>query len=547
MKQLRWILRVSKPYGWALAVMMLCQLVLTVISLCFVFVSKKMVDVAVAVYNGEVAERPIWFWAIAMGVLILFRISINAIRGYLQTKTDVRMRNRLRANMFDVMLHMQSGAGERRHTGDLLNRTLEDVRVLASVISGSVPNLFGASLQFVAAFCFLLWLDARLALVLLVILPVGIVCGRYVTRRTRQMTHEIRNTDSKVQSHLQESMQHLTVLQTMEYTDNSSSMLGGLQDTLYSNELRRTKFSIMSRIVLALAFSAGHAVAFVWGAYGISTGVVTFGMMTAFLQLVGQVQRPLMDLSHTMPAIINSLASVDRIIEVEELPSEKTDTSVMLDSPVGVRLDEVTFAYPGSSSEVFSSFSYDFKPGSRTAIVGPTGVGKSTLIRLLLSLIKPDKGTVSLYSDSVSVPVSASTRCNMVYVPQGNSLFSGTIRDNLLMGNPDATTEQMVEALRTAAADFVLELPNGIDTQCFEKGAGLSEGQAQRIAIARALLRPGSVLLLDEFSSALDVETETVLMERLTSEPQDRTMIFITHRDRVIDFCDATLALSKEA
>lgn len=547
MKQLRWILRVSKPYGWALAVMMLCQLVLTVISLCFVFVSKKMVDVAVAVYNGEVAERPIWFWAIAMGVLILFRISINAIRGYLQTKTDVRMRNRLRASMFDVMLHMQSGAGERRHTGDLLNRTLEDVRVLASVISGSVPNLFGASLQFVAAFCFLLWLDARLALVLLVILPVGIVCGRYVTRRTRQMTHEIRNTDSKVQSHLQESMQHLTVLQTMEYTDNSSSMLGGLQDTLYSNELRRTKFSIMSRIVLALAFSAGHAVAFVWGAYGISTGVVTFGMMTAFLQLVGQVQRPLMDLSHTMPAIINSLASVDRIIEVEELPSEKTDTSVMLDSPVGVRLEEVTFAYPGSSSEVFSSFSYDFKPGSRTAIVGPTGVGKSTLIRLLLSLIKPDKGTVSLYSDSVSEPVSASTRCNMVYVPQGNSLFSGTIRDNLLMGNPDATTEQMVEALRTAAADFVLELPNGIDTQCFEKGAGLSEGQAQRIAIARALLRPGSVLLLDEFSSALDVETETVLMERLTSEPQDRTMIFITHRDRVIDFCDATLALSKEA
>ena len=527
--------------------MMLCQLVLTVISLCFVFVSKKMVDVAVAVYNGEGSERPIWFWAIAMGVLILFRISINAIRGYLQTKTDVRMRNRLRANMFDVMLHMQSGAGERRHTGDLLNRTLEDVRVLASVISGSVPNLFGASLQFVAAFCFLLWLDARLAVVLLVILPVGIVCGRYVTRRTRQMTHEIRNTDSKVQSHLQESMQHLTVLQTMEYTDNSSSMLGGLQDTLYSNELRRTKFSIMSRIVLALAFSAGHAVAFVWGAYGISTGVVTFGMMTAFLQLVGQVQRPLMDLSHTMPAIINSLASVDRIIEVEELPSEKTDTSVMLDSPVGVRLEEVTFAYPGSSSEVFSSFSYDFKPGSRTAIVGPTGVGKSTLIRLLLSLIKPDKGTVSLYSDSVSVPVSASTRCNMVYVPQGNSLFSGTIRDNLLMGNPDATTEQMVESLRTAAADFVLELPNGIDTQCFEKGAGLSEGQAQRIAIARALLRPGSVLLLDEFSSALDVETETVLMERLTSEPQDRTMIFITHRDRVIDFCDATLALSKEA
>jgi ABC-type bacteriocin/lantibiotic exporter with double-glycine peptidase domain len=174
----------------------------------------------------------------------------------------------------------------------------------------------------------------------------------------------------------------------------------------------------------------------------------------------------------------------------------------------------------------------------------------------MLALLTPQKGSVSVYSlaasasgsvtgadSAVSYTASPATRCNLVYVPQGNTLFSGTVRENLLMGNPDATDEQLRSALHTAAADFVFALPNGLDTQCFESGAGLSEGQAQRIAIARALLRPGSILLLDEFSSALDAETESILLERLTSELPDHTMIFITHRDRIIDFCDSVLRL----
>ena len=548
MRQLRWILKALRPCGWSVAGMMLCHLLLTCCSLSFVYVSKKMVDGAVAVFDGSAETSSLGIWAAAMAGIIVVRILLNALRSYLQAKTDVKMRNRLRARMFDVLLHLQNDGGERRHTGDLLNRVLEDVRVVSSTIAVSLPNLFGASLQFVAALAFLLWLDIRLAVVIALVVPVGVLGGRFVARRVRKMTHDIRNTDSKVQSHLQESMQNLTVLQTMEYTDASSSSLGDLQSALYTNEIRRARFSIFSRIIISLTLSAGHAVAFIWGAYGISTGAVTFGMMTAFLQLVGQIQRPLMELSQTIPGMIHALASVDRIIEIEDLPSEKADESVMLEGSVGVRLENVCFAYPDSVSDVLSDFSYDFAPGSRTAIVGPTGVGKSTLIRLLLSLLHQRSGEISLYSADgvVNVPVSAATRRNLVYVPQGNSLFSGTIRDNLLVGNPDATEQQMLEALHTAAADFVQELPYGIDTQCFEKGAGLSEGQAQRIAIARALLRPGRILLLDEFSSALDAQTETLLLERLTATRSDRTMIFITHRDRVIDFCDATLSISKE-
>ena len=507
-----------------------------------------MVDGAVAVYNAEAEVSSLSVWAVAMCVVIVVRILTGALRSFLQARTDVKMRNRLRARMFDVLLHLQNDGGERRHTGDLLNRVLEDVRVVSSAMSVSLPNLFGASLQFVAALIFLVWLDLRLALVIALVVPFGVLGGRFVARRVRKMTHDIRSTDSKVQSHLQESMQNLTVLQTMEYTDASSSSLGDLQSALYSNEIRRARFSIFSRIIISLTLSAGHAVAFIWGAYGIGAGVVTFGMMTAFLQLVGQIQRPLMELSQTLPSLIHALASVDRILEVEDLPSEKTDDSIMLSGAVGVRLDKVSFAYPDSTSDVLSEFTYDFAPGSRTAIVGPTGVGKSTLIRLLLSLLHQRSGHISLYTEGSQelVPMSVSTRCNLVYVPQGNSLFSGSIRDNLLVGNPEATEQQMLEALNTAAADFVQELPCGLDTQCFEKGAGLSEGQAQRIAVARALLRPGKILLLDEFSSALDAQTETLLLERLTATRSDRTMIFITHRERVIDYCDATLTLSRE-
>lgn len=524
-----------------MAFMVMCHILLTGCSIGFVFVSKALVDTAVAILDASSVERGLLFWACCMCGIILVRIFLNAIRSYLQTSAEVGVTNRLRIRLFDSLLHLKDQGAEKYHSGDMLNRLQEDVKLVSGAFAVSVPDAFGAGLHFLAALVYLITLEPRLGLVILVVVPSCVLAGKFIGRRMRSLTHDIRRTSAKVQSHMQESVQHAVVLQTMEYADNSSAHLETLQNELYGNEVKRVRFTVFSRIFLALAFQAGHATAFLWGVWGISTGVVTYGMMTAFLQLVGQIQRPLAEMTNRIPSIIHATASIDRLEEIEALPTEYVEEPVFMDGPLGIRLADVDFSYP--EVQVLKDFSHDFIPGSRTAVVGPTGVGKTTLIRLLLSLLKPSKGSVSIYSSASSVPVSSSTRCNLVYVPQGNSLFSGTICENLHIGNPDATEEQMCEALRTAAADFVFDLPSGLDTQCFEAGAGLSEGQAQRIAVARALLRPGSILLLDEFSSALDADTESLLMERLTASLPSHTMIFITHREKIIDYCDSILRL----
>ena len=268
--------------------------------------------------------------------------------------------------------------------------------------------------------------------------------------------------------------------------------------------------------------------------------------MAAFLQLVGQIQSPILTLLNMVPQLIHTTASIDRLEELLQTDSESGASSSpqpVSQGVAGVRASDVEFRYPSSDRPVFKEFNHDFQPGSKTALMGPTGVGKTTLFRLLLSLVKPDKGCLMLYDGTQEQPVSTATRPDFVFVPQGNSLLSGTVRFNLLLAQPSATEEDLRQALHTAVADFVFDLPDGLDTELGERGIGLSEGQAQRIAIARGLLRPGSILLLDEISASLDEATERELFSRLFSAFPERTMIFITHRPAVAALCDETIRL----
>ena len=545
MKYLRWISKLAAPVAPMLTGAVLCQLVLVGIALCYVYISKSLVDVASGV--GEGGARELVLLGCAMVLTILLRIAFQSCISYIESKAEIKIANSLRQREFDKLMHLKSDYRKHWHSGDLVNRMQSDVSAVASSIGRVIPNLTGAVLKFSAAFAYMLVLEARLAWLLVLVIPVGVFGGRFVLRRTRALTLAVREGDGKVQSHVQESVQHLPVIQGLEYGANSSSELEMIQDDFYSKIMRRTRFSIVARILTALAFSLGYAIAFLWGVRGIWLGSVSFGLMTAFLQLVGQIQRPLLEMSEQLPSLFHCSASIDRLMEIEAMPGEEEGEALMMDGIAGVRLENLSFHYPDGEEMIFDNFSHDFKPGSRTAVIGETGIGKSTLIKLLMSLLQADSGRITLYDlKGDCAEVSSRTRCNMVYVPQGNTLFSGSIRENLLMGKPDADESQMREALHRAAADFVDRMPEGLDSQCFEAGGGLSEGQAQRIAIARALLRPGSILLLDEFSSALDPETEELLLERLNDGSSDKTMIFITHRERVADYCDSILRLDRK-
>lgn len=511
-------------------------------SLLFVWATKLIVDYAVAPAH-VIPARAIWLLA---GCLLLMLV-IPAVRRRLETMALTRYNNNLRRRL---LLHLlQAGWSGRSgvHGGDAVSRMRDDVATLASLSCSVIPGIVAVVLQLIGAFVFLAILDRRLALAVVFIMPVALVVSKLYVKRTRQITREIRDDDSAIQTYLQESLHHRTLLSTLMATDRRAEGFSELQSGLTDKVMKRTDISIFTNMAVSAGFLAGYCVTFLWSAYGLAAGVVSFGMMTAFLQLVAQVQRPVIDLSHRIPSFINASVAIDRIDEIFALPLEDygAPRPSAAEVPVGLRFNDVSYRYPDGDTEVISRLDHDFRPGSVTAVIGPTGSGKSTLLRLMLGLVGPSSGRAEFYTpEGLADRIAPSLRNNIVYVPQGNSLVCGTIRENLQLADPEATDAQMREALRSAVADFVFDLPLGLDTPCFEGGGGFSEGQAQRIAIARGLLKKGSLILLDEPTSALDPETEREFLRRfLGSVRPGTTIIIVTHRPAVLAFCSEVLRI----
>lgn len=535
---IKWLWAVSKGFRLPVVFCALTGALNVSVSLCFVFVCKHLIDIATGISDDALGTYIGW-----MAGCMLLQLFLSVVRSRLTNRAEIKLRNALHNRLFVHLMKSCWNGRETFHTGDMLNRIEADTVSVTDAVCRTVPSVFVTFVQLVGALYFLSMLDIRLTGILVFIMPVALLFSKSYVRKMRRMSREIRETDSRIQSHLQENLQHRIIVRTLEHTGNAVEKLSGLQSFLQGQVFRRTDFSVFSRSMVQVGFMTGYAVAFLWGVFGLRDGTVTFGMMAAFLQLVSQIQRPMVDLSRQIPAFIRVFTATERLAELTSLPLEPQGSPVRLDGSLGVRISHVSFSYQGNSRQILNDFTYDFRPGSLTAIVGETGVGKSTLIKLILALIRPDEGEITVYNGNEEVAVSPQTRCNLSYVPQGNTLFSGTIRDNLLIGNQHATEEDMRQALHTAVADFVFSLPAGLDTVCGEQGTGLSEGQAQRIAIARGLLRPGNVLLLDEPSSALDSQTERELLERLSAEVKGKTVVLITHREKIAGLCSEVVRM----
>ena len=540
LKYTRWLWSHSVGARGAILVNILLGSLTVGLNLLFIFLCKRLVDIATGVEAGSLGPYTVFVLSV-----VVLRLVVATINVRVENLTNSKMNFIIRKGLYSNLLYAEWLGKEKRHTGDTVNRLESDVSTVTNVIVSDFPQIFTTLVQLVAAIVFLCTMEWRLAALLVLITPLFILFSRIFVRRLREMTRGIRETESEVQSHLQESLQHRMVIQSMENEGRMEDRLDDLQDREYGQIKERTRFNVIARSMVGAAFSFGYIAAFLWGVYGISKGTLTYGVMTAFLQLVGQVQRPLVNLTRQIPSLIYSSTSIDRLMEMEDAPKVVAGDPVRLAGPAGIRVENLDYRYPDGKRMILKDLTFDFPPLSRTAIVGETGVGKSTLIRLMLALLKPVGGRVVLYDKAQEVSASAATRCNLVYVPQGNTLFSGSVRENLRMGNPDATEDEMKAALETAVADFVFSLPDGLDTRCGEGGSGLSEGQSQRIAIARGLLRPGSILLLDEFSSSLDPETEQKLMDNLTKKAAGKTMIFITHRERIAQLCERTCRIDR--
>ena len=558
----RWLWSASmREHGRVLG-LSVCQAVYSVCGVVYALMLRGLVDAAVA---GDAVG--FWRWAGATALLIAVQISLRAIVRWLYEFVRARLENTFKRRLFDALLHGDYGRVAAVHSAEWMNRLTNDAKVVADGCTDIVPGIAGMLFKLVGALVVIIWLDPRLAVV---IVPGGLLLALFswLFRRVLKRLHKaIQEADGRLRIFLQERIGALLTVRSYAAEARSVEEQNTLMDAHLEARMRRNRFSNFCNVGFGAIMQGAQLGAIVWCGYGILTGTMSYGTLMAMAQLVGQIQGPLANMTGYLPRWYAMLASAERLSEAESLAGDNVSARP-LDEVVrfyeeklaAVGLADVSFAYWPASEDVsglskegvpstLEQLSLEVRTGEFLACAGHSGCGKSTALRLLMTAFEPDVGERYLeLRNGERQELDASWRRLFAYVPQGNQLMGGTIREVVSLADPDGGADdvRLMRALRTACADeFVAELPNGVDTLLGERGAGLSEGQMQRISVARAVFSESPVLLLDEATSALDAATEARLLRNLR-ELHGRTVVIVTHRPAALEVCDRVLTFTEE-
>ncbi len=527
-----WLFSYAKPFLPQISLLLLIDLLLSGTSIGLALVGKSMIDKA---SDGQDVYKYVTMYILIVAASLAASVVSQLVSVVVYEKFGFGIRKKvyrrmLQTNWLDITKY---------HSGDLMTRLTSDVSAVATGIISTIPTVIRLIFQLGITFITLAVFDWKLAVFSLMVAPIAAVASMIFGRKVKHLQIKVQETESAYRSFMQESLANILIVKAFRTEDYSENRLSELRDDRVYWALKKTRMGVAAQSVMNFSFQIGYIAAFVIGVVGIKNNTLTFGTMTVFLTLVNQVQGPILALAETIPSVVAIFASADRIMELQDLKEEEVQEENLKPEGVGLKINDLSFSYV-ENEPIFVDADMEFRPGEFTAIVGRSGIGKTTLIRLIMAFTNKVQGNIEFYNKyGQTESTNAGVREFISYVPQGNTLFSGTIRENVCFGGVNATEDEIAEALKGAAAyDFVQELPNGIDTKIGEKGYGISEGQAQRIAIARALLKKAPFLILDEATASLDPETELKVLRGLQNWNPRPTCLLISHRMSVLEYCD---------
>lgn len=534
----KWIFSYSRKYKWIIVFYTLLGVLSTTLGLVSSVVSKYLIDI---ITGYQVSK--LWLLALIMVFSTVFSLVFSSLVSRFSTKLTIFVNNDIQSSIFDKIIDADWLALSKYANGDLLNRFNSDVGTVANNAVSWLPNLIICIYKFIATFAVILYYDVTMALIALISAPFLLLMSRYLMRKNKEYRKRVLEMNSKLMSFEVETFYNFDTIKSFGVADHYSRGLRKWQQKYKDYSLDYNMFSIKTNILTSLLSTMVSFIAFGYCLFRLWSGAITYGTMTLFLSQRAQFSSCFSSLVSIIPGMLNSSISAHRIRELVELPKEvhipeSSELDALVADGFTVRMRDVNFSYV-EDTRVITESAFVARPGEIVALVGPSGEGKTTMIRLILGLVRPESGEATIFgSDGREVPMNAETRHLFAYVPQGNTILSGTIAENMRMVKEDATDEEIVEALKVACAwDFVGKMPETIHSQIGEKGRGFSEGQAQRIAIARAVLRDAPILLLDEATSALDVTTERQVLRNIIQQHPNKTCIVTTHRPSVLNLC----------